>query len=101
MQEFSAQTDERGSRGGGLSRAGDILKRQHSDVVVSRHKLRQAEGITLVREKRESGNQILAFATRAFRSLRTTHSPARAIDSALRAVQRLLHRSDHRPSHLL
>jgi hypothetical protein len=35
-------------------------------LVVSRHKLRQAEGITLVREKRESGNQILGFATRPF-----------------------------------
>lgn len=34
--------------------------------MVSRHKLRQAEGVTLVREKRESGNQILGFATRPF-----------------------------------
>jgi hypothetical protein len=42
------------------------LKHQHADLLVSRHKLRQAEGISLVREKREAGNQILGFATRPF-----------------------------------
>jgi hypothetical protein len=66
MQAFSEQTGHRASRGGGLCRAGDILKHQHADLLVSRHKLRQAEGISLVREKREAGNQILGFATRPF-----------------------------------
>lgn len=66
MEAFSAQTGQRATRGGGLCRAGEILKRQHAHLVVSRHKLRQVEGITLVREKRESGNQILGFATRPF-----------------------------------
>jgi Plasmid encoded RepA protein len=66
MQAFSAQIGQRASRSDGLCRAGDILKHQHADLVVSRHKLRQAEGISLVREKREAGNQILGFATRPF-----------------------------------
>jgi hypothetical protein len=35
-------------------------------LLISRHKLKQAEGVTLVRERRESGNQILGFATRPF-----------------------------------
>ena len=66
MQAFSAQNVRHANRGGGLCKAGDILKQQHGDLLVSRHKLRQAEGVTLVREKRESGNQILGFATRPF-----------------------------------
>lgn len=66
MQAFSAQNARHANRGGGFSRAGDILKQQHGELLVSRHKLRQAEGVTLVREKREAGNQILGFATRPF-----------------------------------
>ena len=66
MQAFSAQERRHGSRSGGFCRAGDILNEQHGDLLVSRHKLRQAEGVTLVRERRESGNQILGFATRPF-----------------------------------
>jgi hypothetical protein len=66
MQAFSAQKVWHTNREGGLCKAGEILKRQHGDLLVSRHKLRQAEGVSLVREKRESGNQILGFATRPF-----------------------------------
>src|SRR5215813_9358254 len=66
MQAFSAHRSHDATRRGGFSRAGDILKQQHGDLLVSRQKLRQAERITLVREKRESGNQILGFATRPF-----------------------------------
>lgn len=66
MRAFSAQEGRHASRGGGFCRAGDILKEQHGDLLVSRHKLRQAEGVTLIRERRESGNQILGFATRPF-----------------------------------
>ncbi|MCU1234646.1 MAG: hypothetical protein JWP63_2613 [Candidatus Solibacter sp.] len=66
MQAFSAQNVGHANRGGGLCKASDILKPQHGDLLVSRHKLRQAEGVSLVREKREAGNQILGFATRPF-----------------------------------
>jgi hypothetical protein len=62
---FSVQSHD-ANPPGGFCRAGDILKRQHRDLLVSRQKLRQAERVTLVREKRESGNQILGFATRPF-----------------------------------
>jgi hypothetical protein len=59
MQAFSAQIGLHANRGGGLCKAGDILKEQHGDLLVSRHKVRQAEGVTLVRKK-------LGFATRPF-----------------------------------
>jgi hypothetical protein len=98
MQAFSAQTGQRASRGGGLYRAGDILKRQHADLVVSPHKLRQAEGITLVREKTRSRQSDPGVCHPAIRSVRTTHQAAGGIDAALRAAQRVLHTSDHRQS---
>jgi hypothetical protein len=63
---FSVQRNHDATVGGGFCRAGDTLKQQHRDLLVSRQKLRQAERVTLVREKRESGNQILGFATRPF-----------------------------------
>jgi hypothetical protein len=66
MQAFSAHRSHDATRRGAFSRAGDILKQQHGDLLVSRQKLRQAERVTLVREKRESGNQVLGFATRPF-----------------------------------
>jgi hypothetical protein len=66
MQAFSTQGRQRASAHDGFCQAGDILKRQHADLLVSRQKLRQAEKVTLVREKRESGSQILGFATRPF-----------------------------------
>ena len=66
MQAFSAQEHRHASRGDGFCRAGDILKEQHGDLLISRQRLRNAEDVTLVREKRESGNQILGFATRPF-----------------------------------
>src|SRR5215471_12805005 len=66
MQVFSAHRNHDATRRDGFCRAGDILKQQHGDLLVSRQKLRQAERVTLVREKRESGNQILGFATRPF-----------------------------------
>jgi replication initiator protein A len=66
MNAFSAQTNRHASSAGGFCRAGDILKQQHGDLLVSKYKLRQADGISLVREKRESGTQILGFTTRPF-----------------------------------
>ena len=65
MQALSHRSHD-ATRQGGFCRAGEILKQQHGDLLVSRQKLRQAERISLVREKRESGNQILGFATRPF-----------------------------------
>src|SRR5215469_1830961 len=66
MQVFSADRSHGATRRDGFCRAGEILKQQHRDLLVSRQKLRQAERVTLVREKRASGNQILGFATRPF-----------------------------------
>src|SRR6185369_7568714 len=66
MQTFSAEGCRPPTGSRGLCRAGEILRRQHGDLLISRHKLKQAEGVTLVRERRESGNQILGFTTRPF-----------------------------------
>ncbi len=53
-------------RRGGLEPAGTILRPTHPDLVVSKQKLRRAEVIQLVREKRETANQTLGFASRPF-----------------------------------
>ena len=66
MQAFSAHRNQNATPRGGFCRAGDILKQEHGALLVSRQKLRQAERVTLVGEKRESGNQLLGFATRPF-----------------------------------
>lgn len=50
----------------GVERAGSILVRTHSEFVVSKYKLRRAEGISLVRQKREARTQRLAFSSRPF-----------------------------------
>lgn len=49
-----------------LQRAGDLLRRDHPELVVSRQKLRQAEGISLIREKRDERKQNICFASRPF-----------------------------------
>lgn len=49
-----------------LISAGFILKRIAPDLVVSKQKLRQAQGSCLVRMKREERHQILAFSSRPF-----------------------------------
>jgi len=46
--------------------AGDILKRTAPELIVSKQKLRQAEGCDLVRLKREEGKQNLGFSSRPF-----------------------------------
>lgn len=50
----------------GLARAGDVLRETHGEFVVSRYRLKQAEGIALVRANRECGQQSLAFTSRPF-----------------------------------
>jgi Plasmid encoded RepA protein len=55
------------SRGlGSLEFAGDLVRRTHPDLIVSRQKLRQAESITLIREKRDARTQSICFASRPF-----------------------------------
>lgn len=49
-----------------LVRASDLLRETHSEFIVSRYRLKQAEGISLVRANRQSGNQSLAFSSRPF-----------------------------------
>ena len=53
-------------RTSGFERAGDLLKRGHPELLVSKQKLRQAEAIQLVRLKRDNVNQNLGFASRPF-----------------------------------
>ncbi len=49
-----------------LTRAGDVLRETHGEFLVSKQKLKKAEGICLVREKRESATQTLGFTARPF-----------------------------------
>jgi hypothetical protein len=49
-----------------LVKARSVLSRTHGDFVVSKYRVRQAEGIALVRSKRESGQQTLGFTSRPF-----------------------------------
>jgi hypothetical protein len=50
----------------GLESAGAVLKEIVPELVISKRKLRQAEGSCLVRTKREEKNQTLAFSSRPF-----------------------------------
>jgi hypothetical protein len=50
----------------GLVRVGSVLSERHGDLLISKQKLRQAEAVRLVRINRESGSQILGFASRPF-----------------------------------
>lgn len=51
---------------GTLEHAGQVLARDFGDFVVSKQKLKRAEGICLVREKRETATQTLGFTARPF-----------------------------------
>ena len=50
----------------GLEPIGSILERAHPELLVSKYRIRQAEGIHLVRQRRELGNQLLGFNSRPF-----------------------------------
>ena len=50
----------------GLERAGSILQGRFPDLHVSRRRLRQAESVQLVRDRRNAANQQLGFASRPF-----------------------------------
>ncbi len=45
---------------------GELLARNHGDLLISKQKVRQAEGITMVRQRRENGQQNLGYSTRPF-----------------------------------
>jgi hypothetical protein len=50
----------------GLESAGAVLKRTQPDLVISKRKLREVEGMELVRRNREQGTQTLCFSSRPF-----------------------------------
>jgi hypothetical protein len=49
-----------------LVRADEVLCENYGNLLVSRYRLKQAEGIALVRSNREEGRQSLAFVSRPF-----------------------------------
>jgi hypothetical protein len=49
-----------------LVKADDALRDNYGDLLVSRYRLKQAEGIALVRSNRDEGRQSLAFVSRPF-----------------------------------
>ena len=49
-----------------MERAGDILRQNHRELVVSKRTLEKAKGVELVRIKREQANQALCFCSRPF-----------------------------------
>jgi len=49
-----------------MESAGSALKRMAPELVVSKQKLRQAEGSCIVRLKREEGKQNVGFSSRPF-----------------------------------
>ena len=51
---------------GGFERAGSILRKMDPDLVVSRRRIRKVDSIQMVRERRDSANQNLGFASRPF-----------------------------------
>jgi len=51
---------------GSMESAAKVLHDLQPELIVSRQKLRQAESITLIREKRENRSQSLCFASRPF-----------------------------------
>ena len=55
-----------GQARGTLEHAGQILARDFGEFIVSKQKMKKAEGICLVREKREAGCQTLGFTARPF-----------------------------------
>ena len=64
--ERSDWYDSTALRRGAVERAGTILRSFHPDLAISKQKLRRAQVIQLVREKRETANQTLGFASRPF-----------------------------------
>jgi hypothetical protein len=55
-----------GRRSPALDSVGNLIKEQHSDLLISKQKLERAKGIELVRIKREQRIQDLCFSSRPF-----------------------------------
>ncbi len=68
MQNINARSVSDGgiTGSGGMESAGSALKRLMPELVVSKQKLRQAEGSCSVRWKREEGKQNVGFSSRPF-----------------------------------
>ncbi len=49
-----------------MKTAGSVLKSTRPELVISKHRLRQVEGIELVRTNRDQGKQALCFSSRPF-----------------------------------
>ena len=49
-----------------MESVGELLARTHADLLISKQKLHQAEGIAIVRLRSEDGNQTRAYTTRPF-----------------------------------
>lgn len=49
-----------------MERAGSVLKRTRPELVISKQRVRQVEGIELVRMNRDQGTQTLCFSSRPF-----------------------------------
>jgi hypothetical protein len=49
-----------------MEKAGAVLKRTRPEFVISKQRLRQVEGIELVRMNRDQRNQTLCFSSRPF-----------------------------------
>ena len=63
---LGATSQVNGDRRPGLERAGSILQDRFAEFHVSRRRLRQAESIQLVRDRRDAASQQLGFASRPF-----------------------------------
>lgn len=49
-----------------FEKAGDVLKRSQGDLIVSKQQIRKAEGVEIVRLRREQSSQALGFSSRPF-----------------------------------
>src|SRR5215467_4091151 len=49
-----------------MERAGSVLRQLHPDLIISKQQIEKANGIELVRIKREQANQTLCFSSRPF-----------------------------------
>jgi hypothetical protein len=65
-QDHSTGRSSSTSIDNGFRRAGQVLRRQYPELVISKRRLRQTETIQLVREKREAETQNLGFSSRPF-----------------------------------
>jgi hypothetical protein len=78
--------------------AGTALKRMLPELVVSKQKLRQAEGISLIRSKREERESGSGVQFQTIRDVRAARPEAVGGSTSVREEERELSAADHRPS---